>query len=78
MEETLDAALSRIFGEVRVSDETVSVPLARPAAAPEKTGLVSQAREHFDRAMEAQREGDWALYGEEIRKLGEVIRKMQP
>ncbi|MCL5022562.1 MAG: UPF0182 family protein [Nitrospirae bacterium] len=78
MEETLDAALSRIFGEVRVSDETVPVPVARPAAAPEQKGLASQAREHFDRAMKAQREGDWALYGEEIRKLGEVIRKMRP
>ena len=78
MEETLDAALSRIFGEVRVSDETVPVSVARPAAVTEKKGLASQAREHFDRAMKAQREGDWALYGEEIRKLGEVIRKMQP
>jgi uncharacterized membrane protein (UPF0182 family) len=37
-----------------------------------------QAREHYARAMQAQREGDWALYGEEIRKLREVIRKMQP
>lgn len=29
------------------------------------------------RAMKAQREGNWALYGDEIRKLGEAIRKMQ-
>jgi uncharacterized membrane protein (UPF0182 family) len=78
MEETLDAALSRIFGEVRVSDETAPVSAAQPAATPERKGLASEAREHFDRAMKAQREGDWALYGEEIRKLGEVIRKMRP
>jgi uncharacterized membrane protein (UPF0182 family) len=78
MEETLDAALSRIFGEVRVSEETMPVSAAQPAAAPERRDLASLAREHFDRAMKAQREGDWALYGEEIRKLGEVIRKMRP
>jgi uncharacterized membrane protein (UPF0182 family) len=78
MEETLDAALSRIFGEVRVSDEIVPTAVARPAAAPERKDLSLQAREHFDRALKAQREGDWALYGEEIRKLGEVIRKMHP
>lgn len=79
MEETLDAALSRIFGEVRVSDETLPVPAARPAAAPvQKGGFASQALQHYERAMKAQREGDWALYGEEIRKLGEAIRKMQP
>jgi uncharacterized membrane protein (UPF0182 family) len=78
MDETLDAALSQIFGEVKVSEEATSVAVSQPAAAPEQKGLVSQAREHFDRAMNAQREGDWALYGEEIRKLGEVIRKMKP
>jgi uncharacterized membrane protein (UPF0182 family) len=78
MEETLDTALSRIFGEVRVSDETLPVSALRPAAVPAQKGLASQALQHFERAMRAQREGDWALYGEEIRKLGEAIRKMQP
>jgi uncharacterized membrane protein (UPF0182 family) len=78
MEETLDAALSRIFGELRVSEETLPVPAMRPAAAPVQKGFASQALQHYERAMRAQREGDWALYGEEIRKLGEAIRKMQP
>ncbi|MDH4232878.1 MAG: UPF0182 family protein [Nitrospirota bacterium] len=77
MEETLDAALSRIFGDVRVSEGAVSAAAVRPPAVREETGLASAAREHFDRAMKAQREGNWAMYGEEIRKLGEVIRKMQ-
>ncbi|MDA8431363.1 MAG: UPF0182 family protein [Nitrospiraceae bacterium] len=78
MDETLDAALSRIFGEVRVSEETAPTAVALPSASPERLDLASQARKHYDRAMKAQREGDWALYGEEIRKLGEVIRKMKP
>lgn len=77
MEETLDAALSRIFGDVRVSDEVAPATAVRIPTAREGTGLASAARDHFDRAMRAQREGNWALYGEEIRKLGEVIRKMQ-
>jgi len=77
MEETLDAALSRIFGDVRVSGETAPAEAVRIPAVREETGLAAAAREHFDRAMRAQREGNWALYGEEIRKLGEVIRKMQ-
>jgi len=25
--------------------------------------------------MNAQRQGNWALYGEEIKKLGEIIKK---
>ena len=77
MEETLDTALSRIFGDVRVSGETaLSGALPLPAVKEEK-GLASVAKEHYDRALNAQREGNWALYGEEIRKLGDTIRKMQ-
>ncbi len=78
MEETLDTALSRIFGDVRVSDEKVLPSKAAPLPAVQtEKGLASAAREHYDRAMNAQREGNWALYGEEIKRLGEVIRKMQ-
>jgi hypothetical protein len=77
MEETLDAALSRIFGDVRVSEEAAPSKDTLLPAVKEEKGIVSAAREHFDRAMDAQREGNWALYGEEIRKLGEIIRKMQ-
>lgn len=81
MEETLDAALSRIFGDLRVSEEGAAVPskAALLPAVKEETGLglASAANRHFNAAMQAQREGNWALYGEEIKKLGEVIKKMQ-
>ncbi|HUO76283.1 MAG TPA: UPF0182 family protein [Thermodesulfovibrionales bacterium] len=77
MEETLDAALSKIFGDVRVSEEAAPSKSLRLPAVKEEKGLASGAREHFDRAMNAQREGNWALYGEEIKKLGEIIRKLQ-
>ena len=77
MEETLDAALSRIFGDVRVSEEAPPLKTLPLSAVKEEKSLASSAREHYDRAMNAQREGNWALYGEEIKKLGEIIRKMQ-
>jgi uncharacterized membrane protein (UPF0182 family) len=38
--------------------------------------LAAQARAHYERALQAQREGNWALYGEEIRKLGDILQKM--
>ena len=39
--------------------------------------LAEQARAHYARALQAQRDGNWALYGEEIKKLGEVLEKMK-
>jgi uncharacterized membrane protein (UPF0182 family) len=77
MEETLDQALSRIFGDIGTAPKErpagpVTIQTAQPG-----DNLAVQAKEHFDRAMKAQRDGEWALYGEEIKKLGDIIRKMQ-
>jgi hypothetical protein len=59
---------------------------ARPdtgASAPSAVGpkedaasLFAEARTHYERAIAAQREGNWAVYGEEIKKLGAVLEKM--
>jgi uncharacterized membrane protein (UPF0182 family) len=37
-----------------------------------------RAVEHYQNAMQAQREGNWARYGDEIRRLGDVLEKMRP
>ena len=55
--------------------------LASGPGAPEEpeaqaSDLAALARDHYRRAIEAQRSGDWALYGEEIRKLGDVLERM--
>ena len=55
-------------------------PVAAAAAAPAApaTGeLAGRARQHYERALAAQRAGDWARYGEEIRQLGEVLQRME-
>jgi uncharacterized membrane protein (UPF0182 family) len=53
--------------------------IAQPPAAggDPMTALAAQARGHYDRAIEAQRNGDWAKYGEELRQLGEVLARMR-
>jgi uncharacterized membrane protein (UPF0182 family) len=84
MEETLDAALDRLFpGDgtrkppADEAPETAGpeAPAPRPEAG-DLAGLAAQARAHYERAVQAQREGNWALYGEEIKRLGEVLEKM--
>jgi uncharacterized membrane protein (UPF0182 family) len=85
MDETLDAALNRLFP--RQGGAPVPVPATAPAPGAPVTPLPSgesddefsaRALEHYRRAVQAQRDGNWALYGEEIKKLGEVLEQMRP
>lgn len=39
--------------------------------------LAKLAQELYDSAQEAQRQGDWALYGEKIKELGNVISELE-
>jgi uncharacterized membrane protein (UPF0182 family) len=79
MEETLDEALDRIFPRDGRPAAAAAIEAGAPAAPVGEEGeapdadLAARAREHYRRAIQAQREGNWALYGEEIRKLGEVL-----
>jgi len=49
---------------------------ATPAASATTADLARRANEHFDRARAAQRADDWATYGTEMRRLGEVLRQL--
>jgi len=78
MEETLEAALERIFpsGKGPVGPAAGSPPAAARADGG-FANLAARAQEHYQRALKAQRDGDWALYGEEIKQLGEVLELMK-
>ena len=39
--------------------------------------LAAEAQRHYARAIEAQRAGDWATYGDEIRQLGATLERMR-
>jgi hypothetical protein len=80
MEETIEHSLARIFqGPPLAEPDVVESQPAEAAAAPLATAsdrLAAQAKQHYDRAQEALRAGDWARYGEEIKRLGEVLNQM--
>ena len=89
MEETLDQALARLFGSglapapgalpavVAELDLPQTTDAAAQATAPANAEpLAEQASEHYRRALQAQRDGNWALYGQEIDRLGEVLERL--
>jgi hypothetical protein len=96
MAETLDAALTALFGTAdrttRMAADTAGA--GRPAAVAgtlPDTGAVTagasltiaerdlarRALEHYERARAAQRADDWTTYGEEMRRLGEVLQQLE-
>ena len=85
MERTLEAGLSRIFGTAIPSGARPDTPPPRPDSEDRAAGagatvapdLAVEARAAYDRAIAAQRAGDWAKYGEEIRRLGEILGRMK-
>jgi len=50
---------------------------AAATASPQLSALAEEAQMHYQRAVEAQRAGDWAKYGEEIRALGQTLERMK-
>ena len=78
MEETLEAALERIFPSDAARTKAARAPAAKQARAADSgaSDSTALARDTFRRAIEAQRSGDWARYGEEIERLGEILERM--
>jgi hypothetical protein len=91
MEKTLEAGLARLFGGAAPAQPPAETETRGPSGAPapasttspaagsspELSSLAAEARTHYDRAVQAQRQGDWAKYGEELRQLGQVLEKMK-
>jgi uncharacterized protein len=87
MEDSLDKALDRLFprGAAAVASTPAQpAPSGAPASAPPPQAagaatdtLSAQALDHYRRALKAQRDGNWALYGEELGKLGKVLEQLE-
>jgi len=76
MSETLDGALAELFGgSAAPRGEAVPAAAAAPGDAALRA-LIVEARTHYESAMAAQRAGDWAHYGDEIRLLGELLARI--
>src|SRR5437667_1102959 len=76
--DTLDAGLARLFGGATEPPAVAAAPgaVARPGEG-RAADLARQAAELYQRAIAAQRAGDWAGYGEHLSRLGEVLRQLQ-
>ncbi len=77
MGETLDEGLNMLFGGSAPPRGTVAAIADASNAPGADPGLVSQAQQHFDRAIAAQRAGDWTTYGRELDLLGAALKQLK-
>jgi uncharacterized membrane protein (UPF0182 family) len=79
MEENLELSLARIFGGGPLVPKESAVQPTPPSGREEASlkTLVEQAGESFRRAQQRLRNGDWAGYGEELRKLEETLQTLK-
>ncbi|MBI5641666.1 MAG: UPF0182 family protein [Nitrospirae bacterium] len=74
MEENLEIALQRLFGAKKATGISPEKPAGDAGVS--ATGLSKEAMRTFEKALEMQRQGNWAGYGEEIKRLEQILKKM--
>jgi uncharacterized membrane protein (UPF0182 family) len=90
MEATLDQALTSIFGGPSTAAASAAGAAGGGAApggsaaagaatlSPEFAALAREARQHFEKADQFLRQGDWSGYGDEMKKLQDVLQRLAP
>ncbi|MCG6536343.1 MAG: UPF0182 family protein, partial [Syntrophales bacterium LBB04] len=79
MEDNLETSLQRIFGAKVIKEEKYPAAETRAAPAGEKTDRQAalDALSHYRRAQEHLKLGNWASYGEELKKMDEILRAIE-
>ncbi|HPL62796.1 MAG TPA: UPF0182 family protein [Syntrophales bacterium] len=76
MEENLETAIQRIFGGGAPREAEIKKAVSTPEARSERQ-LALQALQHYRRAQEYMRQGNWASYGEELKRMDELLRTIE-
>ncbi|MBI2633649.1 MAG: UPF0182 family protein [Parcubacteria group bacterium] len=77
MEETLEEGLLKIFGSKVGEKSKESTIIKSPTfggSSQDRENRVRKALEAYEEALRAQRDGDWARYGEAQRRLGDILK----
>jgi uncharacterized membrane protein (UPF0182 family) len=85
MEPTLEAAMLALIAGSLADEPAVAAPSpiltavdeASTTPATEAGSLARRARAAYDRAVGAQRRGDWAGYGEALAELGRILEQLE-
>jgi len=81
MNQNLSGALNEIFTGEAASEPAVSQETKETSSGQETSSsnedLINQANQYYQAALEAQKQGDWTTYGQQIEKLGGVLSELE-
>jgi hypothetical protein len=77
MEETLDKALGRIFGQAGKKSKADQAPEVATVKSEGGKPLPDLAWQHLQRARQALREENWTAYGQALKDLEQLIQQMR-
>ncbi|WP_411678715.1 UPF0182 family protein [Clostridium thailandense] len=72
--ENIDNALQQLFNYQ--NNNKVTENAAQPSNNIQSLSKIKKAKELYDSALDAQKNGDWSKYGEYIKSLGETINEL--
>lgn len=79
MEENLETSLQRIFGgkPLREREQTAAARTTGPVREKTDRELALEALSHYRRAQEYLKIGNWSGYGDELKKMDEILRNIE-
>ncbi|RMF83252.1 MAG: UPF0182 family protein [Nitrospinota bacterium] len=75
MRDTLQGALDTLFGPAK-APAVATYPGPDREEAPQINRTAQQALEHYNRAMESLKEGDWARFGAELEAMRAILQEL--
>ncbi|EET85546.1 conserved hypothetical protein, partial [Clostridium carboxidivorans P7] len=76
LSENVETALQQVFNYKNENKNDESSNNKAPEDTTKKVQNIKTAKDLYDKAIEAQKSGDWAKYGEYIKQLGETINQL--
>ncbi|QAA30394.1 UPF0182 family protein [Clostridium manihotivorum] len=78
-DETVEKALEKLFNYTNNAQQSNSKDNNQTNTVnnPINKGDVEKANDLYNKALEAQKAGDWATYGEYIKQLGDILKNLQ-
>jgi len=76
MEENLEQALAVLFGNRKTAPAAGTATVTATTKKASVQDLAKEAAQVFERAKGLQKQGDWAGYGEQLKKLEQILKQM--